>query len=105
MWWDEQNLDKAREDRSGHKWHFRVWHAVVDLKHVARVFFWDDARDFCGVVLIPKSGRTDVRAIRNIIQKIASDSAFRLQHLREISFPLERFYESYPAFPEEGLSE
>ena len=104
MWWDYQNLNQAREDRSGHKWHFRVWHAVVDLKHVARVFFWDDAREFCGVVLILKNGRTDVRAIRNIIQKLASDSAFRLQHRRDISFPLERYYEEYPAFPEEGLS-
>ncbi len=38
MWWDHQNLNAARTDKSGTKWHFRVWHDVVASRHVARVW-------------------------------------------------------------------
>jgi len=103
MWWDAQNLNKARVDRSGKQWHFSVWHDVVDLEHVARVFFWNDARDVTGVFIFPRSARTGVSAIRNVIQKLTSDPAFRLEHKRDLRFPLERHYSTYPSFPEEGV--
>jgi hypothetical protein len=102
MWWDYQNLDKPRLDSFGTRWNFRVWHDVVDLHHVARVFFWDDARVSTGVMIMSKAARTDVAALHAMIQKLASDPDLRARHERELTFPLERHYSSYGAFPEEA---
>lgn len=76
---------------------------MVDLNHVARVFFWDDARNVAGGYIFPRSARTDVAAIRKVIQKLASDPAFRLERKCDLNFPVERHYASYPIFPEERV--
>lgn len=102
MWWDEQNLAEPRRGRNGTIWHFLVWHDVVSLKHVARVFFWDDRRTTTGVVVLPPSARTDVSALRGLIQKLAADPQLRARHLRELRFPLQRHYSDYGAFPGES---
>ena len=101
MWWDDQNLELPHVDGTGKKWNFRVWHEVVDLKHVAHVFFWDDAKESTGVMLLPAGARTDVAALRSVIQKLASDPVLRTKYLRELRFPLERYYSRHGAFPEE----
>lgn len=105
MWWDEQNLAAPRAGDDGKTWHFLVWHDVVARQHVARVFFWDERRTSTGVVLLPHSARTDVSALRSLIQKLAADSVLRARHLRELRFPLQRHYSDYGAFPEEQLRE
>jgi hypothetical protein len=92
MWWDDQNLGKPRVDRGGKKWNFRVWHEVVDRKHVARVFFWDDAKESTGVMVLPEGARTDVAALHSVIQKLASDPHLRVTHQCELRFPLEHHY-------------
>jgi len=101
MWWDHQNLDSPHLDSSGTRWNFRVWHDVVDLQHVGRVFFWDDARTITGVMILPKGARRDAAALHALVQKLTSDSDLRSQHERELRFPLERHYSSYGVFPEE----
>ena len=63
MWWDQQNLDKPRRDSDGVRWNVRVWHDVVKNKHVARVFFWNDERDVCGVRIFGPDERTHVTAL------------------------------------------
>ena len=80
---------------------YRVWHGVVNLKHVARVFFWDDAKKTTGVLVLPEGARTDVAALHSVIRKLASDPGLRTKHFRDLKFPLERYYSSYGAFPEE----
>jgi hypothetical protein len=99
MWWDHQNLNKPRRDKQGTRWNFRVWHDVVNNRHVERIFFWDDAKESCGVVM-PKES-IHVSKLRQLIEKLVSDPLFRKQYEREISFPLERHYSDYGSFPEE----
>jgi hypothetical protein len=101
MWWDYQNLNATHTDKRGTRWNFRVWHEIVDGRHVARVFFWDDVQHSTGVVLLSGSARSDVRYLHTLIQKLVADAHLRAKHQREVRFPLERHYEQYGAFPEE----
>lgn len=99
MWWDYQNLNATHTDRLGTKWHFRVWHESIGTRQVARVFYWDEAQHFTGVVLLSETPH--VRSLHALIQKLVADSRLRTKHQRELLFPLERHYEQYGAFPEE----
>jgi hypothetical protein len=90
MWWDAQNLNKPRRDKSGKRWNFRVWHGFSEGQHMERVFFWDDTREVCGVVLI--SPGIHVRRLHDLIQKLVADPALRAKHQTELRFPLERYY-------------
>jgi hypothetical protein len=101
MWWDGQNLSGPRKSRDGQTWHFRVWHDVHRSQHVARVFFWTAHHAAKGVVILPPSSRSNVTALRAVIQKLTADPTLRTKHLREIQFPLERYYSAYGEFPEE----
>ena len=102
MWWDYQNLNKPRTDKTGMKWNIRVWHEVISQGHVARIFFWNEKRDFTGVVLYPPAANTHISRLRAVIQKLIADPQLRAKNQREISFPLESHYSEYGAFPEES---
>jgi hypothetical protein len=107
MWWNGQNLDRPRKDKSGKRWNFRVWHEVWTEDNVVvlaeRIFFWDDKREFCGVVLLPKKVHgTHVSRLRSLIEKLVAEPGFRSQHKRDLKFPLERHYSDYGVFPEEN---
>lgn len=102
MWMDTHNLAKAHRDKQGTRWHFRVWHEVVNRRDVVRVFFWNDERDHCGVVWVPPGGRTDLSALHGLIQRLVADPELRAKHQRELRFPLDRHYSEYGAFPEES---
>ncbi len=106
MWWDHQNLDKPRRDKSGTRWNFRVWHGMWmkgEVRDMAeRIFFWNDKKTFCGVMLICPA--VHVSHLHQLIAKLVADSKFRLQYKRELRFPLERYYSEYGAFPDEENS-
>jgi hypothetical protein len=97
MWWNHQNLDADRLDKAGIRWHFRVWHDVVDGTHVERIFFWDDARDSTGVVHI--SPGIHVKRLHAMIEKLVADPVLRQRYSRDLQFPLERHYSQYEPFP------
>jgi hypothetical protein len=99
MWWDNQNLDAPRRDSEGVKWYFRVWHRIEDDVHRAQVFYWDEAKSRTGVLILPDSARTDITALRAVIEKLASDPRLRDEHRRELRFPLERHYSEHGAGP------
>jgi hypothetical protein len=104
MWIDQKNLNMPREDRSGKRWHFRVWYDVWTddrVRSAARIFFWDDPKEFCGVMLIPPESPHHVTNLRKLIQKLIIDSSLRAKYRRELLFPLERHYSNYGCFPEE----
>jgi hypothetical protein len=73
------------------------------LKHVARVFFWDDAKESTGVMVLAEGARTDVAALHSVIRKRASDPALRTKYLSELKSPLERYY-SNGTLPEEAVT-
>lgn len=100
MWWDHQNLNKPRIDKSGKRWNFRVWHGKVRESYVERVFFWDDERAFCGVVVI--TNPLHVSRIHTLIEKLVATPVMRERYKRDLNFPLERYYSESPAFPEEN---
>ena len=102
MWRDYQNLNKPRIDVTGKRWNFRVWHDVIDGRHIERLFYWDDTREYTGVVLL--SPALHVSRLHTLIQKLVSDSEMREKHKRVLCFPLERHYSDYPAFPEENTN-
>ena len=100
MWKDEQ----PRKDSSGRRWNFRIWHDVwTDDKVVSaqRVFFWDDSKSHCGVVLFPVGSTAHFSRLRKLIEKLVADAALRQHYRRDLRFPLERHYSDYGAFPEE----
>jgi hypothetical protein len=99
MWWDHQNLDKPRRDKTGKRWNFRVWHEVNASGHHERVFFWDDKQEYCGIVLI--SPGIHVSKLHRLIDRLVADPALRAKHRRELGFPLDRHYSEFGAFPEE----
>ena len=104
MWWDDQNLDKPRRDKSGKRWNFRVWHEIWTEDKVLdaqRVFFWDDGKDCCGVVLLLPGKTLHVRDLHSLIEKLVADPELREKHKRDLRFPIERHYSEYGAFPEE----
>jgi hypothetical protein len=106
MWWDHQNLNKPRIDKSGNKWNFRVWgDSWTDNNGVVlsaqRIFFWNDKKNFCGVVLLPPGSAVHVSRLHRMIDKLVADATLRQRYKRELRFPLERHYSDYGAFPEE----
>jgi hypothetical protein len=66
-----------------------------------RVFFWDDTKSFCGVVVFPPGKDVHFSRLRALIKKLVSDPDLRNQYRRELHFPLERHYSDYGVFPEE----
>jgi hypothetical protein len=95
--WVEQ---KSRKDSDGKRWHFCIWYALSAGVNAERVFFWDDQRENCGVVIFSAGGKHFSR-LKQLIQKLAPDPALRQKHRRPLRFPLERHYSDYGGFPEE----
>jgi hypothetical protein len=99
-WSDE----RPRRDKSGNRWNFCYWYAgaLSDPKNrAARLFFWDDQKSCCGVVLIPPDATKPYSQLKSLIGKLVADAKLRRRHQRELQFPLEAHYSGYPAFPEE----
>jgi len=101
MWRDLQ----PQKDRSGSRWNFRSWSSFLwnkdKLVMAHRLFFWNDDKSNCGVVLfLPESGQGFGRA-KGFMEKLVADPTLREKHRRELRFPLERHYGDYGAFPEE----
>jgi len=102
MWDDE----KSRRDKSGKRWNFRYWLShynfeKLDRPQSQRLFFWDDKKTECGLILFFPGSTRPYSQIMNLIDKLVADPALRKQHLRELRFPLERYYSEYGAVPEE----
>jgi len=95
MWWNYQNIDQARADRSGRKWHFRVWHDWVDGTYIQRVFFWDEDREETGLVEFQGSSTLHVRKIKDVIARLVTKADFRRRHAVRLEFPVEKRYATY----------
>jgi hypothetical protein len=104
MWQDEQR----RKDSNGKRWNFRIWADVWTEDKVLmaeRVFFWDDSKSHCGVVLFKAGSDVHFSRLKQLIGKLVSTPTLREQHRRHLRFPLERYYSDYGAFPEENQSD
>jgi len=96
--------EKSRKDSSGRRWNFCYWQdAVYGAKafQAHRLFFWDDKKADCGVVLFLPGSAIPYSRVKTVIEKLVADPTMRKQHRRDISFPLERHYSEFGAFPEE----
>jgi hypothetical protein len=104
MWGDQQ----PRKDRSGCSWNFRTWRSflLIENKQVMahRLFFWNDNKSSCGVVLFLPGSRSSGRR-KQLIEKLVADPTLREKYQRGLRFPLERHYSDYGAFPEEQNGE
>jgi hypothetical protein len=69
------------------------------------LFFWDDRKSCCGVVLIPPDAVKPYSQLKTLIEKLVANAELRRRHQRELQFPLETHYSGYPAFPEEVSGE
>jgi len=99
-WTDE----KSRRDRSGKRWNFCFWYEVwTDDKtvHAQRLFFWDDKKTDCGVVLLPPGSEIHYSRVKPLIEKLVADPTLRNQYRRDLCFPSERYYSEFGSFPEE----
>jgi hypothetical protein len=102
---DDQNLNAPRIDSAGKRWHFRVWHDAWTeadrTQYAQRIFYWDDRRQICGVVLRRPGSALHVSKLRDLIRKLVADPSLREKHRCELKFPLERHYADYGALSEE----
>jgi hypothetical protein len=101
-------LEKPRRDKSGKRWNFYYWYAgaLSDPSCQAqRLFFWDDAKTDCGVVLFSPGKTIAYTHIKSLIPKLVADQTLRKKHQRELQFPIEKHYSKYPTFPEEISTE
>lgn len=99
--------EKSRKDKKGKCWNFSFWFAQSRERGVwaQRLFFWDDNKNECGVVLfLPGSTRRYSRT-KTLIERLVASPALRKQYLRSLSFPLKRHYSEFGAFPEENSSQ
>jgi hypothetical protein len=99
--------EKSRKDKSGVRWNFCYWYAgtfAQSNQKAQRLFFWDDQRRDCGVVLFAPGKTVPYSRIKSLIEKLVADERLRKLHARELQFPLEAHYMTYPIFPEEMLA-
>lgn len=97
--------EKSRNDKSGRRWNFCYWYAgaLVDKsRRAARLFYWDDNKEVCGVVLFPPEAVKRYSRIGDVIDKLVAHEYVRKQYQRNLSFPLEQYYSEYGVFPEEN---
>ena len=88
MWWDDQDLDKPRRDKSGKRWNFRVWYDSIPAGQAQRVSF-EDGKEHCGVVLLPPGSTPHVSRVHALINKLIADPQLRKQNRRELNCPLD----------------
>ena len=95
MWWNNQNLESPRTDRTGRVWHVRVWHGHVSDVYVQRIFFWDDVEAESGVIELEGNLTVHISRLKQIISKLLASAEYRAQYRRPLQFPVERRYGSY----------
>ena len=91
MW----SLEKSRTDKRGKRWLFAYWHKGprdAEVEHPQQLFFWDDERTECGVVLFPTDKTIRYSLIRQLMEKLVADPGLRKQHNTLLRFPVERYY-------------
>ncbi|MGA7830146.1 MAG: hypothetical protein WCA21_04220 [Terracidiphilus sp.] len=96
--------EKSRRDKSGQRWNFSYWYAGAPAdksRRSARLFYWDDNKEVCGVVLFPPEAVKRYSRICEVIDKLVAHQSVRNQYRRNLSFPLEKHYSAYGIFPEE----
>ena len=71
MWVDQ----KSRKDRDGTLWHFCIWTAL--RTDAERIFFWDDKKQNCGVVIFLTGHGKHFSRLKQLIEKLLADPAFR----------------------------
>lgn len=102
MWQKEERY----QDRLGKVWHFRYWSESwkepKGFAYASRLFFWDDDKECCGVVIFPPATPKRLNRARFLTAKLVADPNLRKHHQRDLRFPLERYYSDYGSFPEEN---
>lgn len=96
--------EKSRKDKSGKRWNFCYWYAGPfgdKSLHGQRLFFWDDSKKACGVVLFLPGKTVRYSQVSDLMGKLVAHESFRKQYQRDILFPLEEHYTLFGAFPEE----
>ena len=95
-----------RRDKTGKRWNFSYWHTFRFQSDIdaQRLFFWDDQHKECGVLIFLEESSRPYGQIENLADKLVADPALRAKYLRELRFPLERYYAEFGGFPEETES-
>jgi hypothetical protein len=96
--------EKSRKDKSGGRWNFCYWYGgalAEKSRQGQRLFFWDDDKADCGVVLFSPEKTIPYSRISDLMGKLVAHQSERMKYQREFLFPLEQNYLGYGAFPEE----
>jgi hypothetical protein len=100
MWWRGQNLDMPRRVATGQVRHVRVWHDFVGGTYHQRIYYWNEERTESGIVPFDRDGTLHVRQLRQRIQRLLSDPAYRGRYSRPLSFPVEQHYGTAELLPD-----
>ena len=97
MWTDL----KPKRDKDWKQWNFRIWCQYFETTSAERLFFSDDEKVNCGVVIWVPGTVPRYSHVKKLIEKLVRDQSVRDQYQRDLRFPLQRYYSAYGAFPEE----
>jgi hypothetical protein len=75
-----------------------------EIKKAQTLFFWDDAKADCGVLLFLPGATVRYSRISDLIDNLTAKSAIRERYKRVLAFPLEDHYSEFGAFPEEAAT-
>ena len=95
---------KPRKEQKGKRWNFCIWYEVWTEERVVsaqRLFFCDDKKTDCGVVLFLPGSTVHFSRIKKLIEKLVANPTVRKHYQRDLRFPLDRSYSEYGAFPDE----
>jgi hypothetical protein len=96
--------EKSRKDKSGRRWNFCYWCAGTFADKSSRgqrLFFWDDRKELCGVILFLPGKTVRYSRVNDLIGKLVAHESVGKQYQRKLLFPLEEHYSLYGALPEE----
>lgn len=74
------------------------------MKGAQRLFFWNQDKNECGVVVLPPGKTINYSRVKSLMQKLVADAVLREKHRRELEFPLEQHYSEYDSLLEEAAA-
>jgi hypothetical protein len=93
---------RSKQDKQGKKWNFSYWHTGIFTPiRAQRLFFWDDDRTETGVLTWVGPATRRYTEIAKIAEKLAREPNFRRLNLRDLRFPLDRYYGEFGSFADE----
>jgi hypothetical protein len=98
--------ERPIQDRKGKRWNFAYWYSgysVEKSRKSQRLFFWDDSKAQCGVIVFLPGYTVPYSRLRDLMKNLAAKATLREKHERPLRFPLEDHYWDFGSLTEETI--